>query len=106
MRDKKEVLLESATLKAEEVVFKNENDESQDKGIDLRIAYVNIDRVLSARLMLNYYQKENEPDILCLTVTKLNTDLELMDVENGKYRVWRRERNKQTRVGVMMFVIN
>lgn len=52
------------------------------------MAYTKDDRVISAKLELNDYLKEMEPDILCNGETKLYKYIELLVVGNRKYKVW------------------
>lgn len=57
----------------------NDKEELKDVGIDLKVAYTNIDSLLSARLVLN--------DFLCLVETKLHMDIERLawEMENNEY---------------------
>ena len=62
--------------------------------------YTNIDGILSSRLELGDYLKEEKPEIVCLAETKLNEGINL-DLDNN-YNIWRRDRSGKGGGGVMI----
>ena len=75
------------------------NSESKIKQ-GLRIMYTNIDGLLARKLELNDYIREKEPNIICLTETKLSPDIGI--IINEKYNIWRKDRKKKGGGGVMI----
>lgn len=62
--------------------------------------YTNIDGILSSRLELGDYLKEEKPEIVCLAETKLNEGINF-DLDNN-YNIWRRDRSGKGGGGVMI----
>lgn len=52
---------------------------------------------------MNIYLKERKPDILCILKTESHT--ELVGVRNGKYRMWRRDKNGKLGGDAIMVVV-
>ena len=65
--------------------------------------YTNIDGILSSVLEVRDYLKENRPDVLCLTETKLKENVHLSFKEEG-YNNWRRDRRGKGGGGVLIIV--
>ena len=77
-----------------------------DRGSDgrkrLKLMYTNIDGVLSSRLELEDYLKEEKPEIVCLTETKLNDETNINFAKN--YNIWRRDRRGKGGGGTMVMI--
>ena len=69
---------------------------------ELRIAYTNVNGLLSGLLELNDFLRESQPDIMGITETKLCDEMESVDLGENKYNVWMRNRN--TKKGVLILV--
>ena len=73
-------------------------------GEKLKIAYTNMDGLISARWEVEEYLKEMKPDIMALTETKITEGLDVSKIGGEKYNVWSRNRlNKQG--GGVMFIV-
>jgi len=66
------------------------------------LMYTNIDGVLSSRLELEDYLKEEKPEIVCLTETKLNDETNINFAKN--YNIWRRDRRGKGGGGTMVMI--
>lgn len=66
---------------------------------ELKIAYTNTDKVLSAELELKDYLEGRESNILCLVEVKLFRDEKLFNVGKSKFRVEKRWEEKNNGAG-------
>ena len=81
-----------------------ENCEVESQATGLKIMYTNADGVLSKRLELRDYIESNGPDIVCVTETKLDDNIEdgALGLEN--YLILRKDREGKGGGGVMMLI--
>ena len=73
-------------------------------GKELRIAYTNVDGLLSVRYELEEYLKIKKPDIMAITETKLSEEREAHNTGEGNYKVWKRNRKDKQGGGVMFLI--
>ncbi|MPC49430.1 hypothetical protein E2C01_043228 [Portunus trituberculatus] len=92
-RGEDELILEEQRHETEEVVHK----EGEQKGNKyhcrrervLKVAYTNINGILTAKIELNDYLRENKPNIMGSTKTKLCERLEALDIGENSYNIWK-----------------
>ena len=68
------------------------------------MAYTNVGGYISGKLEICGYLKKEKPEIMCIVKTKLSEDIEVMEVNQQNYNVWRRDRTGKKGSGVMMMV--
>ena len=74
------------------------------RGRGLKVAYTNINGLLSAGLEIQDYLKEEKPDIIGLVETKLTGDVNSFNIGDEDYNVWFRNRTSKQGGGVMLLV--
>ena len=93
--------MESGGPKGEEVVVQGHHGRSLSK--NLKVVYTNIDGLISGALEMKDCVLSNEPDVVCITETKLKEEIQISFKEQG-YNVWRRNRKGKAGKGVMILV--
>ena len=68
----------------------------------IKIVYANVDGLISKLMELEDIIKDKKPQVICLTETKLSTNI-LDDTLNfGNYNIWRKDRKIKQGGGVMI----
>ncbi len=98
-KKKKTVLLEGDGREVEKVVQKG----SKCGRGRLKVAYTNINGLMAAVLELEDYLKEEKPDIMGTVETKLASVGDILNIGEGKFILWMRNR-KNKRGGAMLLV--
>ena len=75
-----------------------------ERGEKLKTAYTNVNGLISAQVELNDYLREYAPDVMGITETKLNDNIEMNNLGEGRYNVWLRNRKEKQGGGVMILV--
>ena len=104
------MVLTNRTLKEREKVGEKENatgckvriKEVQKKDGDMNLMYTNIDGIIPRILELKDYLREKNPDIVCLTETKLTEDIHIKIEGKDSYNVWRKDRIGKNGGGVLI----
>lgn len=94
---------EGATLNTSNIDSKSVVEDSKKKE-RVKVVYTNIDGYVSKKLEVDDYAREMEPHIMCFVETKLDEKIQIMDVGDRKYRIWRRDRRGKKGGGVMIAV--
>ncbi len=58
----------------------------------MKVAYTNINGLISGLRELNVYLNEKSPDIMGLTEIKLYDELEVKNIGQNQYNLWKRNR--------------
>ena len=66
--------------------------------------YTNVNGLITGLLELNDYLRDNTPDIVGITETKLEHLIEAVNIGDGKYNVYRRDRKGKKGGGVALLV--
>ena len=77
---------------------------SNSNGIKLKIAYTNINGLITGINELNDYLKDSKPDIMGIVETKLKGQIPPDSVGNKLYKSWYRNRKGKQGGGVMILV--
>ena len=85
-----------------ETTIENNNDIKETRD-NLRVMYTNIDGIVSSFLELKDYIRNNNPDVICLTETKLKEEIQLGIISEG-YNTWRKDRKGKCGGGVLIMV--
>ena len=80
----------------------NKNEMKEARNI-LRVMYTNIDGIVSSLLDLKDYIRTSDPDIICLTETKLKEEIQL-GIKIEGYNTWRKDRKGKSGGGVLILV--
>lgn len=72
----------------------------------MKIAYTNIDGYITSKLELEDYLRKENPDMMCIVETKLSEEIKIQELEinEGRYKVWRRDRAGRRGGGVMVMI--
>ena len=81
-----------------------EGREVETQATRLKIMYTNADGVLSKKLELRDRIESSRPDIVCVTETKLNSDIEDGTLGLENYLIFRKDRKEKGGGGVMILV--
>ena len=100
--------MESSRLENKEVVYtgkkrRGERDRRSDSN-DLKVAYTNVNGLISGLNELNDYLDKSRPDIMGIVETKLKGQIPPESVGNGLYKVWSRNRKDKQGGGVMLLI--
>lgn len=77
----------------------------QNKGRErMKIAYTNIDGIISSKLELEDYLRKENPVMACIVETKLGGEVQVPAMDGGRYKVWRRDREGKRGGGVMVLL--
>ena len=68
----------------------------------LKVAYTNINGLMSSEGEFNLYLREDKPDIMGITETKLSEGIVLVNLGEGEYNIWRKDRRGKQGGGVMV----
>lgn len=63
-------------------------------GEELKVAYTNVNELLSAQVELNDYLWESTPDMIGISETKLSDGIHVI-IGNGKYHMWKTDRKEK-----------
>ena len=74
------------------------------RGNRLKVAYTNIDGLVSAVLELKDFIRMEQPDVMGIVETKLSNEIDVLDIGDGKYNVWTKNRVSKKGGGVMLMV--
>ncbi len=77
--------------------------QNTEKTKNVRITYTNIDGLISSILEVRDYLREEKPDVMCMTETKLRQEI-LLNFEKEGYKLWRRDRKGKGGGGVLILV--
>lgn len=80
---------------------KNKNDD-----LNMLCYYTNIDGINSKKLEMDEIIRRDQPQVVCLTETKLNQDLDTNIIFSEGYNVWRYDRKEKKGGGVAILVRN
>ena len=82
--------------------IKPNQEDANYRNSKIKIMYSNVDGLLSKLMELKDIIKDKEPQVICLTETKLNTNIldDTLNLEN--YNVWRKDRKIKQGGGVMI----
>ena len=70
----------------------------------LKVMYTNVNGLITGLVELNDYLRDNTPDIVGITETKLDHVIEAINIGDGKYDVYRRDRKGKKGGGVVLLV--
>ena len=71
--------------------------------IKLKVAYTNVDGLLSSILEIKDYVSSEKPDVFCMTETKLKEEINVNFQLQG-FKLWRRDRKGKGGGGVLIMV--
>ena len=94
--------------KIEKVVHTREKRERKrgtgNNGNELKVAYMNINGLISGLDELNDYLKKSMPDVMGIVETKLNGQIIPSNIGNESYKAWSRNRKVKQGEGVMLLI--
>ncbi|XP_076062422.1 uncharacterized protein LOC143037755 [Oratosquilla oratoria] len=96
--------VESNRLEIKTMALQNEQNKgrrNQGEGRKLKVAYTNIDGLISGLNELNDYLLEAKPDIMGIVETKLRGEIPSTVIGQGLYNYWIKNRDKKQGGGIM-----
>lgn len=65
------------------------------RGDSLKVAYTNVNGLISSMLETGDYLSKEKPDVMGITENKLTGSIDAFNLRDGKYKVWMRNRENK-----------
>ena len=79
-------------------------EKGRGRGRELKVAYTNIDGIISTALELKDFLRKEQPDIMGIVETKLTGGIDALGIGDGNYNIWIKNRENKKGGGVMLMV--
>ena len=76
---------------------------SDGKSNKLKVAYTNVDGLLSSMLEIKECLSSQKPDVFCMAETKLKEDI-YVNFQQERFKIWRRNKKGKGGGGVLIIV--